>query len=139
MFDKYIVSLSFTLLLTSLPINAEIFKCESEGKQVYQDMPCDAGASQSTVDVVIQNDNSKKYKPYEAVAYDPAEFSDAENLLIKHHKVEVGMRVKALEFSWGRVQKINRSAYGAEQWVFNNGIYKRYAYIQDGIVVNWQD
>jgi hypothetical protein len=25
MFDKYIVSLSFTLLLISLPINAEIF------------------------------------------------------------------------------------------------------------------
>ncbi|MEO3684054.1 hypothetical protein ABHN84_17420 [Shewanella vesiculosa] len=115
MFDKYIVSLSFTLLLISLPINAEIFKCENEVKQVYQDMPCDAGASQSTVDVVIQNDNSKKYKPYNVVAYDPTEFSDAENLLIKHHKVEVGMRVKALEFSWGRVQKINRSAYGPEQ------------------------
>lgn len=78
-------------------------------------MPCDVGASQSTVDVVIQNDNSKKYKPYNVVAYVPTEFSDAENLLIKHHKVEVGMRVKALEFSWGRVQKINRSAYGPEQ------------------------
>jgi hypothetical protein len=138
MIVKWFLRFSFLLLFLSIPIKAQIFKCDLQDKQVFQDTPCPDGVDQSTVEVVIQNDNSKKYKPYEPVTYNPAEFSDSENLLIKNHKVEVGMRVKALEFSWGRVQKINRSAYGAEQWVFNDGIYKRYAYVKEGIVVNWQ-
>ncbi|QHS13166.1 hypothetical protein [Shewanella sp. Arc9-LZ] len=138
MVSKYLM-LSSIFLAIPVPVSADIYKCEIEGKLVMQDIPCPEGVDQSTVKVVIQNDTSKKYKPYQPAPYDPSEFSDFENQLIKSHKVEVGMSVKALEFSWGTVRRINRSAYGPEQWVFQKGIYQRYAYVKDGIVVNWQD
>jgi hypothetical protein len=123
-------------LLFSLGAVAEIYKCDLDGKFVMQDMPCLDGVSQTTVEVVIQNDNSKKY---ELKTYNPNEFNEWENSLIENKQVDVGMSVRALEFSWGSVRKINRSAYGPEQWVFQNGINQRYAYVKDGIVVNWQD
>ncbi|WP_137225333.1 DUF4124 domain-containing protein [Shewanella sp. MEBiC00475] len=119
--------------------NAEIYKCDVEGKLVMQDVPCPEGVNQHTVDVVIQNDNSKKYNSYEPEPYNPSEFNEWENNLIENKQVAVGMRVRALRFSWGYPKKINRSAYGPEQWVFGDGAYMRYAYIKDGIVVNWQD
>lgn len=115
---------------------AEIYKCEVNGKLVMQDTPCPDDVAQSTVDVVIQNDH-KKVDPF---AYDESKFSDWENKLIKAGKVEVGMSVEALQQSWGSPKNINRSAYGAEQWVFRDGMYgQRYAYVLDGKVINWQD
>ncbi|MCL1114657.1 hypothetical protein L2703_13780 [Shewanella basaltis] len=126
-------------LALSIDSNAEIYKCDDEGKLVMQDMPCPEGVNQNTVDVVIQNDTSKKYKKYEPEPYDPSEFNDWENNLIENKKVAVGMTVRALHFSWGYPRRINRSAYGPEQWVFGEGGYMRFAYVRDGVVVNWQD
>lgn len=115
---------------------AEIYKCEEGGKLVMQDMPCPDNVEQSTVIVVIKNDH-KKSDPH---AYDESQFSDWENELIKAGKVAVGMSVEALEQSWGWAIDINRSAYGADQYVFRKGMYgQRYAYVRDGKVVNWQD
>jgi hypothetical protein len=126
----------FAVLSLSQSAFAEIFKCEVEGKLVMQDMPCPDGVEQSSIDVVIKNDHQK----VDPRAYDESQFSDLENALIKAGKVEVGMRVEALEQSWGWPIKINRSAYGPEQWVFRDGMYgQRYAYVRDGKVVNWQD
>jgi hypothetical protein len=128
-------------LFFSLGAAAEIYKCDVGGKLVMQDMPCPDETSQTTVEVVIQNDNSKKYSAYKPKPYDPSEFNDFENQLIQSNRVEVGMSVKALEYSWGTVKNINRSAFGPEQWVFRVGAYGkyRYAYVKDGVVVNWQD
>ncbi|WP_434927186.1 hypothetical protein [Shewanella sp. HL-SH2] len=138
MVSKYLI-LSSIILAISVPVSAEIYKCETEGKLMMQDIPCPNGANQETVDVIIQNDNSKKYQKYEPEPYDPGEFNDWENNLIENKKVAVGMTVRALHFSWGYPRRINRSAYGPEQWVFGEGGYMRFAYIKDGVVVNWQD
>jgi hypothetical protein len=58
-----------------------LIKCYVEAKLVMQDVPCLEGVNQNTVDVVIQNGNSKKYKNYDPEPYDPSEFDYLGNSL----------------------------------------------------------
>lgn len=134
------VILVMGILIAATPFNyasAAVFKCEIGGKLIFQDEPCQEGAKQT---VVVAKEKSQPKVEYDPHKYDESKFSDWENALIKAGKVEVGMSVEALEQSWGWAIKINRSAYGPEQWVFRDGMYgQRYAYVRDGKVVNWQD
>lgn len=62
-------------------------------------------------------------------------FSDRELSLIKEEKVAVGMTQQALRCAWGKPDDINRSAYGPEQWVYDDS---QYVYVKNGVVTNWQ-
>ncbi|WP_335918320.1 DUF4124 domain-containing protein [Shewanella algae] len=113
---------------------AEVYRCDVNGKQVYQDIPCREEAAQTVVE--IEKHNQK----IEYDNYDESHFTEWENALIKQKKVSVGMSEEALIQSWGFPIDINRSAYGPEQWVFRYGRYdRRYAYLVDGKVVNWSE
>ena len=43
------------------------------------------------------------------------------------------MPKEALEIAWGKPDKINRSSYGSDQWVYNG----QYVYIENGKVKSW--
>ena len=47
--------------------------------------------------------------------------------------VKIGMPKEALEIAWGKPDKINRSSYGSDQWVYNG----QYVYIENGKVKSW--
>ncbi|MBO2684962.1 hypothetical protein [Shewanella algae] len=116
----------------------EVFKCTIEGKVVIQGHECPTGANQEIMKV---EDSVKEtpLPPWSMKYYDPAMFSDRDNQLIKDKKVAVGMTKMALLFSWGPPDKINRSAYGPEQWIYRNGYDAQYVYVKDDIVVNWSE
>lgn len=53
--------------------------------------------------------------------------------MVRQHKVRVGMPEKLVIMSWGTPDKINRSSYGPNQWVYDN----QYVYIENGKVTAW--
>lgn len=60
-FSKAFFALAIlTAFVPPQDVNATIFKCNLEGKLVLQDVPCQVGVEQSTVDVVIQNNKQVK-------------------------------------------------------------------------------
>jgi hypothetical protein len=54
--------------------------------------------------------------------------------------IEMGMNAFEVECSWGKPEDINRTVSGSnvhEQWVYSGG--ELYVYLDNGIVVSWQD
>ena len=48
-------------------------------------------------------------------------------------KVRVGMPLELLLISWGEPEKINRSSYGPDQYVYGG----QYVYVEDGKITSW--
>lgn len=53
--------------------------------------------------------------------------------LVMSGKIKVGMPVILVYMSWGTPERINRSSYGSDQWVYDG----QYLYIENGKVVSW--
>lgn len=53
--------------------------------------------------------------------------------LVFDRKIKVGMPEKLLIYSWGKPEKINRSSYGPDQYVYGN----QYVYVKDGKITAW--
>ena len=51
----------------------------------------------------------------------------------RQQKIKVGMSTELLEKSWGDPEKINRSSYGSDQWVYGN----QYVYVERGVITAW--
>lgn len=60
-------------------------------------------------------------------------YSKNEWRLIEKEKIQVGMSKKALLCSWGTPQRINRSSYGPDQYVYFN----QYVYLERNYIVAW--
>jgi len=60
-------------------------------------------------------------------------FSKREWKLIKDEKVRVGMSKNALICSWGNPESINRSSYGADQYIYDG----QYVYVRGNRVTAW--
>lgn len=53
--------------------------------------------------------------------------------LVMAGKIKVGMPVVLVYMSWGSPERINRSSYGSDQWVYDG----QYLYIENDKVVSW--
>lgn len=102
---------------------AEIFKCELNGKFVLQDVECPEGVEQKVFEVEIKNGKDRPKYSYQSLTekrsgYDKSQFSPRDNELIESVRVEVGMSQAALILIlililvWGYPVIIRRSAYG---------------------------
>ncbi len=60
-------------------------------------------------------------------------FNRREWNLIRNKKIQVGMSKNALLCSWGWPDKINRSSYGSDQYVYGN----QYVYVRRNRVTAW--
>lgn len=99
----------------------EVYKCkDGNGRLVFSQKPCASDAEK--IDVKVDSGLSD-------------EFTKHELELIAARKVSIGMSEAALVRSWGKPDKINKSAYGSDQWVYGNN---QYVYVEDGLVTNWQ-
>lgn len=117
----------FLLLATIQDASATIFKCHVDGKVIWQDIACQEDAIEKIVEVEVKNNP-------------PATIENWESKLILSQKIAVGMSQKALLLSWGQPTEINRSAYGADQWIYRRGrVSAQYVYVENGFVTNWQN
>ncbi|WP_299197944.1 hypothetical protein [uncultured Amphritea sp.] len=154
------IKIVFTLVLMSvvMPVNAEIYKCKTNDRVVYQSTPCQQSES-GKVDIYIPSVPDNAFEPGDVADDDYKEErrlrwaeeqkrlnerSDAireERLrqerfkkMIWHHEVAIGMTKKQAERSWGKPCDINRSVYASgvhEQWVYCTGKYERqYLYFE---------
>lgn len=59
-------------------------------------------------------------------------------LLVKEHKIKVGIPVEILLLSWGKPNKINKSSYGPDQYVYGRQAGStQYVYVENGKVTAW--
>lgn len=132
---KLILVLSFLL---PLACNAEVYKCQKDGKTFFQDSPCAAEKGQSGTKIDIK---------YQSISDDPLAESLTEERrqkfdnLIAQRKVSVGMTEKMLQKSWGKPSKINvtiRSSGRSEQWIYGDGLNRDYVYVENGFVTSIQ-
>src|SRR5690606_14890531 len=70
---------------------------------------------------------------------DQGRITQLEFITIQQKGIFIGMCELALRESWGRPSSINRNGLGSDQWVYGTDLGNRkYAYVEDGKVTNWQ-
>jgi hypothetical protein len=111
------------VLLSSINFaNAGAYKCDVNGKLVFQDHPCLGGTG-------------------EALKLDPVPLADPFESLAGAGKVIPGMTEKQVKRAWGEPTSINPSftaGHSFAQWVYRRDISRsQYIYFQDGIVTGW--
>ena len=118
-------------------IAQSVYRCTVDGKPVFQDRPCPGSRSADNVvdvrapargsgaEVNLPTDLSRQWEHRQ---------------LIAQQKVRVGMTTDQARQSWGAPTSINRSSAGREQWVYHRDAGKaQYLYMQNGVVVSWQE
>ena len=108
---------------------AEIYKCESEGKTTFSQTPCEIDNP-----VIIEVNEG----------YSPDKSSSGRILtLILQNKITMGMTNNDVVKSWGRPDDINSStgSYGThEQWVYRRGnSNNQYVYFENNSVTSWSN
>ncbi len=113
---------------------ADVYKCQKDGKTVFQESPCATGKGVEGGKVDLK---------YQKIADDPK----AENLtqeqrerfdnLIAQRRVAIGMTAKMVERSWGKPDRINVNigSWGrSEQWIYGKSASPDIIYVDNGIV-----
>lgn len=128
--------------------SAEVFQCtDASGNTTFTDQPCrgEGKKIEITPPKRQMSDYSKKRAEEKArlLARIEEDLDQCGNFTLDEIKnadqVEVGMTAdEALWVRGYRPSRINRSAYGADQWVYQYANGAHYIYIEDGCVVNWQ-
>ncbi len=101
---------------------AQGYRCEVDGKPVFQQMPCEGG---------------KRLDVPPALA--PDSYEARASAAIGRQRVFIGMLEKDVVRSWGKPSKVNRSvgSYGIhEQWIYERGEIGRtqYLYVENGVL-----
>lgn len=104
----------------------EVYKCKDDkGQTVFSQKPCASDAEK--IEVKIDSPSSDEFTEYELK-------------LIAERKIAIGMSEAALVRSWGKPTKINRSAFGADQWIYErDAASSQYVYVENSVVTNWQN
>lgn len=80
-------------------------------------------------------DNTGVSEVFEETEYaNYIEVFGGENMdMVRRRSIKVGMTISLLLLSWGTPDKINRSSYGPDQYVYGN----QYVYIENGVIKAW--
>lgn len=126
-------------------------KCTVNGKVVYQDTPCEGGASVNLSGAGAADPTSPgtSYLQREGRRIERQEKEqEAANLraervtiAIGQKKVMTGMTAEEVRRSWGEPTRINSSvgSYGRhEQWVYGSGGDTQYLYLDNGVLRSMQ-
>lgn len=105
---------------------AQAYRCQADGKVVYQQAPCTGGTKLNVEPAV-----------------DPLSRAGRIASAVARGRVMVGMTQAQVLQSWGPPDKKNRSirATGtSEQWIYNRGDIGRdqYLYLEDGLLTSVQ-
>lgn len=115
------IAFAVTVVLSSSAY-AGAYKCQVDGKTVYQQSPCTGQTETATEMKIVDNGKSTG--------------------LIKGN-VKIGMSKDDVIWSWGKPTKINDSYVAGhvnEQWVYDRGNFRsQYLYFEDGLLKSWQN
>lgn len=120
------------LVFLSFPVCAELYKCQSHDKTLYQESPCSDAAE-------IQIDTSR-LADESAQAAKRRQKEQAE-IALHPRKLVIGMSSRDVLKAWGRPTEVNKSVYPGhihEQWVYRSNRYSRNAYIDNGFLTSYQ-
>ena len=111
------------LALLAAPAAAQtLYRCDVDGKPVYQQVPCPGGRVIATPPPPTADD---AWRARVALA-------------IAREQVLIGMTADEVVRSWGRPARINRTSTGAgvsEQWVYPVGrVRSSLLYLDDGVL-----
>jgi len=62
-------------------------------------------------------------------------------IAVANNELRVGMNIDQAKEAWGSINGVNTSegSYGVHrQWIFDNGVTRRYVYTENGSVTSWQ-
>lgn len=134
---------AFATYLLSGPAFGQVYKCNANGKVIYQQQPC-SGAE------VISGVSSGPIAPVDEanvqrIKREMAEFKYKEKVdnAVRAGQIFVGMTANDVMRSWGRPNKVNTTltrGSAREQWVYRRvGIgYDQYVYVHNGTVESIQ-
>ena len=110
------------LALLAAPAAAQtLYRCDVDGKPVYQQVPCPGGRVIAT--------------PPPPTAAD--DWRGRVALAIARQRVILGMSADEVVRSWGRPQRVNRTVTGSnttEQWVYRESRDAQYLYLENGVL-----
>lgn len=154
--------LAIAALIVAAPASAQIYKCEIDGRTVYNDQPCREGATQQILTVPQEppSASAEDAPDISPVAAPPADADQAEakapsqpqqqveeqysDYELKHlagkHQVVETMPAELVRRAWGDPDMVRRqmnSGGVTEIWEYHPGGFEhRYVYLQNGRVIN---
>lgn len=108
--------------------SAQLYKCDTAGKTVYQEKPCDGAGGKKL--------NIRKEAP-------PGSHEARVQAAIAKGEVFPGMAEQEVLQSWGRPTRINRSVRAnsvSEQWIYERGDVgsNQYLYLENRVLTSIQ-
>jgi len=124
--------LLLTLLIFSAPSFAQLYKCQVDGKTVYQDHLCEGALEIDTTN--IENESKIVARRKESEQY---------QLMIHPKRLRLGMSFAEVTKSWGKPTRVNRNVHSSsvdEQWVYDfDSIKTRYAHFTNGRLTSYSE
>jgi hypothetical protein len=124
--------LLLSLLIFSAPSFAQLYKCQVDGKTVYQDHLCQGALEIDTTN--IDNESKIIARRKESEQY---------QLMIHPKRLRLGMSFVEVKKAWGNPSQVNRHVFPSsvdEQWVYSfDSMKTRYAHFTNGRLTSYSE
>lgn len=137
------VMVSVAVLLFASIVQADVYKCVENGKQVFSDVPCSSSAQKITVRPSTAQESGEVAEARREADRKKFSYMAKAQRAVSNGDVFIGMLEKDVVASWGLPDKKNADIYGGaykEQWIYRRGKNgTQYVYLQNGAVSALQD